>query len=177
MSYDNTGFYLILMLTSGTTTSRIFYIDIFHDVTNIRNFLNFKNFIVGTRKVTPLTRTPTKFWIGAMPPFRLLQPMELTVAHIGDVTRNDNRIVKLQNKSEQSTALGSINRSSTYYIAIAADTVAVAVDETVDLDLDAFNVTERPYQMEDGSLPTDADGNDIADNDGNPLMLKWLSLK
>ena len=134
-------------------------------------------FFVGTGEVSTLTRTPTKFWIGAMPPLCFIATMELTVAHIGDVTRNDNRIVKLQNKSEQETAIGSVNRSATYYIAIASDTVKVAVDETVNLELDDFTITERPYQMEDGSLPTDDDGNDIADNDGNPLMLKWLSLK
>jgi hypothetical protein len=104
--------------------------------------------------------------------------MELTVARIGEETRNGNSIVKLQSKAVKETLLGSVSRSSTYYIAIKIDTLKVAVDETVDLDVDNdFTITERPYILEDGSLPKDDDGNDISDDDGNPLMLKWLSVK
>ena len=104
--------------------------------------------------------------------------MDLTIVRIGDETSNGNNIIKLQSKVDKETLLGSVQRSSTYYIAIKAETVKVKVDEAVDLDIDNdFTITERPYIMEDGSLPKDEDGNSISDDDGNPLMLKWLSVK
>jgi hypothetical protein len=103
--------------------------------------------------------------------------MELTVVRIGDITRNGNNIIKLQNKADEVTPLGKVSRSSTYYIAVKDGTATVEVDQSIDLDIDSFNVTERAYTEEDGSLPQDGDGNDICDDDGNPLMLKWLSLK
>ena len=101
--------------------------------------------------------------------------MLLKVAKIGDLTSNGNNIVKLQ--SNQETALGMASGSLTYYIAIKADTLKVAVDEEVELDISGdFTVTERAFTDENGDLPKDSDGKEISDADGNPLMLKWLKV-
>jgi hypothetical protein len=107
--------------------------------------------------------------------------MELTVVQIGDVTSNGNQIVKLNHKVdiEKDTVIGvkRQQQSTTYYMAIKDGTVKVAVDEVVDLNVDEFKVTPRPYVNEDGSLPLDSDGEEICDENGDPLMLKWLSLQ
>ena len=87
--------------------------------------------------------------------------MELSVVQIGDVTSNDNRIVKLQRQVETETAIGVVNQRATYYSAVKADTVAVAEGDTVDLDLDVYNVVERPFTAPDGT----------------EMMLKWIHLK
>ena len=88
--------------------------------------------------------------------------MKITVVQIGDVTENGNRIVKLQSRVEEETALGVMHRSTTYYMAVKADTVKVSVDEEVELDLGMFNVIERPFTHPET---------------GEEIMLKWLSLK
>lgn len=88
--------------------------------------------------------------------------MDYAVAQIGDVTSNGNRIVKMQHKVETETALGIMRKSETYYIAVKADSVKVAVGQVIDINPSQFNVTERPFTNPET---------------GEEIMLKWLSLK
>jgi len=88
--------------------------------------------------------------------------MAFKVVSIGDVTSNGNRIVKMQNKIEVSTVMGTMRRSETYYAAVKADDVAVEVDAEIELDLTMFHVIERPFAHPET---------------GEEIMLKWLSLK
>ena len=88
--------------------------------------------------------------------------MELAVAQISDqVTRNGNLIVKLQHKVETDTEVGIVRRQRTYYLAVEAESVKVAVGDSVNLDLNAYHVIERPFTPEDGE----------------EMMLKYLALK
>ena len=87
--------------------------------------------------------------------------MAFKVVSIGDVTSNGNRIVKMQNKVEVSTPMGTMRRSETYYAAVKAEEVAVEVDAEVEIDLSLFNVVERPF---------------VHPESGEEIMLKWLSL-
>ena len=58
--------------------------------------------------------------------------MELAVAQISDqVTRNGNLIVKLQHKVETDTEVGIVRRQRTYYLAVKAESVKVAVGDSV----------------------------------------------
>lgn len=88
--------------------------------------------------------------------------MELAVAQISnEVTSNGNLIVKLQRKVDHDTEVGIVRRQQTYYLAVKAESIKVAVGDQVNVDLDAYNVIERPF---------------IADS-GEEMMLKWLSLR
>jgi hypothetical protein len=88
--------------------------------------------------------------------------MSFKVAQIGETTSNGNRIVKMQHKVEVETALGTMRKSETYYMAVKAESVKVAVGADVDLDPTQFNVTERPFSNPET---------------GEEIMLKWLSIK
>lgn len=88
--------------------------------------------------------------------------MDFAVAQIGETTRNGNRIVKLQHKRTQDSVLGQINRQETYYAAVKADTVKVKTGDTVSVDLEEYNVVERPF---------------INPETEEEMMLKWLHLK
>ena len=88
--------------------------------------------------------------------------MMFNIVSIGEVTSNGNRIVKMQNKIEVSTPMGTMRRSETYYAAVKDGDVSVSVDESVDIDLAMFNVVERPFAHPET---------------GEEIMLKWLSLK
>ena len=88
--------------------------------------------------------------------------MKLKIVQIGDETTNGNTIVKLQSKLETKTALGVMRKSITYYMAIKVDTLTVKLDDDVDIEIDDFTVTERPFDNPDT---------------GEEMMLKWLSLK
>ena len=70
--------------------------------------------------------------------------------------------------------LGTKPSTKTYYI---STTKQAPVKAELELNLGIFNIVERPYVDENGDLPTDDEGNVVADRDGNPLMLKWLHLK
>ena len=88
--------------------------------------------------------------------------MELTVVQIGDVTSNGNNIVKLQRKVEQDSAVGTINRQQTYYVAVKAGTVKVVEGESVELDLNEYQMIEREFEHPETQ---------------EIMMLKWLHLK
>ena len=88
--------------------------------------------------------------------------MAFTVVNIGDVTSNGNRIVKMQNKIEVATPMGTMRRSETYYAAVKAEAVEVEEGAEIELDLTMFNVIERPF---------------VHPETGEEIMLKWLSLK
>ena len=88
--------------------------------------------------------------------------MDFKIVQIGDVTSNDNNIVKMQHKVETDTPLGVVRKSETYYMAVKAGTVAVAVGDDVDIDPSQYRVTERPFTHPET---------------GEEIMLKWLSAK
>jgi len=88
--------------------------------------------------------------------------MAFKVVSIGDVTSNGNRIVKMQNKIEVATPMGTMRRSETYYAAVKDGDVAVKVDDQIELELESFRVTERPF---------------VHPETQEEIMLKWLSLK
>ena len=88
--------------------------------------------------------------------------MKLTVAQIGNETENGNQIVKLQRQTEIETGLGVERQSVTYYKAVKAGTIKVDVEDEVELDLDNYNVVERPFEHPET---------------GEEMMLKWLHLK
>ena len=88
--------------------------------------------------------------------------MDFTILNIGDLTSNGNRIVKMQRKVETETILGTMRQSETYYAAVKADSVKVAVDDIISLDPSQYSITERPF---------------VHPETGEEIMLKWLSLK
>ena len=88
--------------------------------------------------------------------------MDFTIVHIGDVTSNGNRIVKMQHRVEVETIFGTMRQSETYYAAVKADSVKVAVEDVISLNPDQFSVRERPFTNPET---------------GEEIMLKWLSLK
>ena len=110
-----------------------------------------------------LKRTPIKFcsW-GSPPQLHIMHCMDFTIVQIGDETRNGNRIVKMQHKVEQKTALGTMTRSETYYAAVRKDAIDVMVDDVIDLNTDDFTVRENPF---------------VHPETGEEMMLKYLVLK
>lgn len=80
----------------------------------------------------------------------------------GQKTSNGNFLVKITN--ERSVSMLGVTKVAkmTYYVALPAKP---KVDSEHELDLDLFNVVERPY--------------DRVDDDGvvTTLMLKWLHIK
>lgn len=85
--------------------------------------------------------------------------MNFIIVQIGDVTENKNRIVKMRCLIE--SEVGSTG-GGTYYLPVVADSLKKAVGDTVNLDLDNFDITERPFSLPDS---------------GEEVMLKWLSPK
>lgn len=88
--------------------------------------------------------------------------MDFTIIQIGELTSNGNRIVKMQHKVETETVLGMMRSSETFYVAVKADTVKVAVGEIIEFDPSGYQVTERPF---------------VHPETGEEIMLKWLSQK
>ena len=88
--------------------------------------------------------------------------MDFTIIQIGEPTSNGNRIVKMQHKVETETILGMMRSSETFYVAVKADTVKVAVGEIIEFDPSGYQVTERPFAHPET---------------GEEIMLKWLSQK
>lgn len=68
----------------------------------------------------------------------------------------------MQHRVEVETVFGTMRQSETYYAAVKADSVKVAVDDVISLNPDQFNVRERPFANPET---------------GEEIMLKWLSLK
>jgi hypothetical protein len=96
------------------------------------------------------------------------------VISISEATENNNQLIKFKGENEVDTPFGEKTVTETYYIAVKAGKVAVAVDAEVELDITSdYRVVERPYLV-DGELPIGDDGKPICDDDGNPLMLKWI---
>lgn len=89
---------------------------------------------------------------------------KFTVEHLSDkATGNGNIIAKLVNKSTVSiSGLGSKTKSETYYIAVRSEELTAKVGDVIELELDMFEVIERPFELPDGS---------------GEVQLKWLHLK
>ena len=88
--------------------------------------------------------------------------MLFTVAQIGEVTENGNKIVKLSIDELVETALGSERRAVSYYKAVEAKSLKVKEGDEVEIDLETYNTVERPFEHPES---------------GDILMLKWLHLK
>lgn len=88
--------------------------------------------------------------------------MEFTVAQIGDVTENGNRIVKLSIDKLVETDLGQERRAVSYYKAVKEGTLKKEVDDKVDINLDDYHVIERPF---------------VNPETNEEMQLKWLHLK
>lgn len=81
---------------------------------------------------------------------------------------NGGEILKLQNKQEGKTlktAFGTKtqNVQITYYMKVDECPLKVGSKETLDLDM--FNIVERPFTIEEG------------ENAGSDIILKWLQIK
>jgi len=88
--------------------------------------------------------------------------MKFTVAQIGDVTTNGNRIVKLSIDELVETDLGEERRAVSYYKAVKDGTLKKEVNDTVDIELDDYHVVERPF---------------VNPETDEEMILKWLHLK
>ncbi len=89
--------------------------------------------------------------------------MLLQISRVSDeLTSNGNKIVTLKAEASGVINLGGglmKSRSLTYFMAVDGNSTP-EVGTSVDLDLDLFEVKERPYEV-----------------DGKTLMLKWLHFK
>jgi hypothetical protein len=100
------------------------------------------------------------------------------IIQVGEETSNGNQIVKFKGDNVVSTPFGEKAVTETYYVAVKAGKVIVNVGDEVQLDITAnYRVIERPFVDENGDLPIGDNGEPICDEDGNPLMLKWLSVR
>lgn len=82
---------------------------------------------------------------------------------------NGGVILKLQNKTEAKaveTAFGTktASKQTTYYMKVDKP---IAVGFKADLDIDAFEVVERPYTIEDEN----------SEDNGKTINCKWLHIK
>ena len=92
---------------------------------------------------------------------------DFTIAKIGEVTSNGNRIVKIQRKVETEDMFGVTVASETYYRAVKADSVKVSEGDVITgFDPSNYRVVERDSEL------TDKDTGEMI-----TVTLKWLHNK
>ncbi len=85
-----------------------------------------------------------------------MKKLNFTISKVSEPTTNKNRIVTLHHK--QTTALGVVKKG--YCIAVEDSDTPPVVGASIELDLDMFQVVNRPF----------------TDDNGNTVDIKWLAL-
>jgi hypothetical protein len=116
--------------------------------------------------------------------------MEITIKNIKEYKAESGRnagksqyIAKLVHQDIATISIAGLGSSSsvkqkTFYFRIETldKPAAELLNTKLDLDLSQFDIQERAF-TEDGDLPLDTDGNPICQEDGTPIMLKWITPK
>ena len=87
----------------------------------------------------------------------------MEIIEIGStVSEAGNIAVKMRAVVETTTVVGVNRQQVTYYLSTQAESVSVKINDSVDIDLDAFTIVIRNYEY--------------TDDDGNLQVapLKWL---